>query len=214
MSDDKPRLSQTPDGEMWRLLGEVHERSTRAVELLEALPCAHHSARLAVLEARAGSMKSPSNTYQAVVGHLDQHAEQIEDGLTDRINLAALQAVRAAADEQAEREAARLEREREAMAAQLKLEAEKRAAQLKADADMALAAISLKHQELELKHKRGMSRVKIVGAVLALIATSGIVATVKGLVSSEAAQQETQKSLRRIEAEQAKQVRLPDAGEK
>jgi hypothetical protein len=197
---------------MWRMLGEVHERSTRAVELLEALPCAHHSARLAVLEARAGSVRSPSNTYQVISGQLDQHAEQIEDGLTDRINLAALQAVRAAADEQAEREAARIERERDAMAAQLKLEAERRAAQLKAENDAALAAIALKHQEMELKHRRSMSRVKLFGAVLGVIVASGIFATIKGLLGTEAAQVETQKSLRRIEAKQA--TRSPDAGEK
>jgi hypothetical protein len=169
----------------------LDEVSTRMIQMGE---------RLAKVETRLNghnapavdTSRSPSNLYESVGKRIEQRGEEV----TERIKLEAIVAAqKAVAEEIAEH--GRLE------AAHLRQEAETAAAQLKLAHDASIAAI-------ELKHKRSMSRIAIVGAVITTLLASGVFAAVKTLFSTEAAQAETQKVLKRIEAKQAKSTR-PDA---
>lgn len=147
----------------------------------------------APMESLPVTPRSPSNLYAAVGKRLEQQGEEV----TERIKLEAIVAAqKAVADQLAERaqeEAARLRQETEIKAAQLKL-----------DHDASIAMI-------ELKHRRSMSRIAVAGAILTALIGTGVFTVVQSMFSSsKAAQAETQKALKRIEAKQAKITR-PDA---
>lgn len=147
--------------------------------------------------------RSPSNLYESVGKRIEQQGEEV----TERIKLEAIVAAKAAvADEIAEHgriEAARLRQEAEVAAAQLKADTEAKAAQLKLDHDAKIA-------EIEMRHKRSMSRIAIIGAIVTALIGTGVFSAVRTLFSTEAAQAETTKVLKRIEAKQAKMAQ-PDA---
>jgi len=133
--------------------------------------------------------KTASGLYEKVGGKLEARAEEVTERLELIADQAAHKAVARELEERAAADEARRKVERE--------ERDERARQALLD--------------IELRHKRSMSKIKIAGAILGLLVTSGIVATVKGLLGSEAAQVETTRTLKRIEAKQAK-MSPPDMG--
>ena len=109
----------------------------------------------------------------------------------DETNKMSPEAQKAVADTLAEKSKADAER--------LKQLAEVEAVRLKTANDVTLSV-------MELKHRRSMLRVTFAGAILTMLAGTGIFTAVQTLLSTRAAQSETQKTLKRIEAKQAKAV--------
>ena len=165
--------------------GRLDEVSTRMIQMGE---------RLAKVETRlnghtqSDSPRSPSNLYAAVGRRIEEQGEEV----TERIKLEAIVATqKAVADTLAEKSKADAER--------LKQLAEVEAVRLKTANDVTLSV-------MELKHRRSMLRVTFAGAILTMLAGTGIFTAVQTLLSTRAAQSETQKTLKRIEAKQAKAV--------
>jgi len=155
----------------------------------------------APVEPAPGAPRSPSNLYESVGKRLEQQGEEVTERLKIEAILAAKEAV---AEEIAEHNKAAAERTRQAVevtAAQLKADTEVKAAQLKLNHDAKIA-------EIEMKHRRSMSRIAIGAAIVTALIGTGIFSAIRTLFSTEAAQAETTKALRRIEA---KQARVPAA---
>jgi len=204
------KVSQATLADLYEQIGSsvmgvknVCERLEETNKRLSGLPCTLHGERLAKVETRmngaemrsveqvqqeedVGQTRSPSNLYAAVGAKIDKRSEEV----TERIAVVARDAVTSAIEERAAKEAIRLKTEREEEATRLKQENEREL------------------QKIDLQHKRAMNWLKVVAAAVALLG-GGTFATMRAMFSTtEAAQVETQKTLKRIEAKQAK---LPDA---
>lgn len=170
----------------------LNEVSTRMIQMGE---------RLAKVEVRLNGHtppppdlpRSPSNLYEAVGKKLEQQGEEVTERIKLEAIVAAQKAVAETLAEKAKEEADRLEQASKVEATRLRIAND--------------AALN----EMELKHRRSMLRVTFAGAILTMLAGTGIFTAVQTLLSTRAAQTETQKTLKRIEAKQARTASRPDA---
>jgi len=187
-------------------LEENKERWTECRDAIRSLPCRDQSGivpaacvlgdRQATPADRAAG-RSPSNLYKAVEAQVDKHVEDVEDSLTDRINLAALQAVKQAAKDEA--------RDR---AEEVKCASEEEARKVKLAADNEISRLNVDLQKTQAK----AAKFKIWGGtVAALLVTIGGAVGWKSCEVLGTVQARTEATLKKIEVKQAVRPVKPDA---
>lgn len=140
--------------------------------------------------------RSASDIYRAVGAKVDEHVGQVEDSLTEKINLAALQAARDAIKSEMRDRAEEVKRQTDIDAAKCKVEAEKKVA----DAEAEISRIKVRAARFR------SWGVAVVGVLLAVGGGVGW----KSCMALESVQARTEATLKRIETKAA-QARKPDA---
>jgi hypothetical protein len=144
------------------------------------------------------STRSASDLYRAVGAKVDEHVEQVEDSLTAKINLAALQAVKAAVEQEADARAAEVKRRTAEETAKVEADTKKKLA----EAEAAIAAVTVR-----------AARFKQFGsAIVALLLAIGGGIGWKSCATLETVQARTEATLKRIEIETKPKPAHPDIG--